>query len=199
MHMAQEVVGAAAVTAALLGFKMAGPIGSFVAATLANYLSKKKTTQPIVTGTGKAALGAGAPWPAWKCPPPLTSRHTNPPFLPCPSVSFLSSFEDKFAVVKNVEAALLEGLKGNAKSGAALGESYVQTKSALGRSVPRGKDVLNGAVDVTDAFLKKVEEIFPQVSIFCWYNCVTGGGCCACFHGKGCSPCRSDLSSGPPR
>jgi hypothetical protein len=132
----KQVVGAATVTAALLGFKMSGPIGLCVAATLANYLSKQKKTKAMVTGTGKAALGA---------------------------VSFLSTFEDKFAVVKNVEAALLDSLKNNAKSGAALGDSYVQAKNALGQAMPQKEDVLNGAVDVTDAVRQKLEEVFPQI------------------------------------
>jgi hypothetical protein len=130
----RDYTGAAALTASVVGFKIAGPVGSLAAAALVSYFGKKDAAKGVIQGTGKAAVG---------------------------TADLLKSVDEKFEVVKSLEKVFLEAVKGSADThnSDSLEQRYQQTKSALGASFFVGKDVLKASMDVTDKFLDKVDEL----------------------------------------
>ena len=129
----RDVIGAAALTAAAVGFKLGGPVGALIAASAVSYFGKKDETKAAVVGTGKAALGA---------------------------VDLLKSVDRKFEVIKATEAVLVEAVATNTKDSVNLVKDTLEaTKAAASTALPIVKDTLGSTMDVTDRFLNKVEEI----------------------------------------
>ena len=132
----RDVVGAAALSAAFVGFNFGGPLGALIAASAVSYFGQKDGTKAAVVVTGKAALGA---------------------------VDLLKAVNTKFEVIKATENVLVEAVANNTKDSAGLVKTTLEaTKAATTAALPALKETLGSTMDVTDKFLNKMEEISKE-------------------------------------
>jgi hypothetical protein len=132
----RDVVGAAALSAAFVGFNFGGPLGALIAASAVSYFGQKDGTKAAVVVTGKAALGA---------------------------VDLLKAVNTKFEVIKATENVLVEAVANNTKDSAGLVKTTLEaTKAATTAALPALRETLGSTMDVTDKFLNKIEEISKE-------------------------------------